>query len=517
MKELWKSLVFVVVALLLTGAALVGTRDRTRVSAEFDDQGKPFFPDATNPLLCTDLEVVEFEPSTATATRFSVMFKDKRWVIPSHYNYPADAKDRLANTAAAIMDLTKDTIRSDSAESQESMGVIDPLDAKVTTLEGRGKRITLKDASEKVLAVLIIGNEIKGTERKGGAAQRYVRVPDQKRIYGVNIKAEPSTRFADWIETNLLKVEASRIRRLVFDNYKIQELPGRPGTLGLQRGDILTIDRKDGSGPWTMAGLPATEQLNDNNLRTLTDAVADLKIVGIRPRPAGLQDLNSKDLQLSPMVLASLQNKGFFLTQRGLYSDQGDVLVSTDEGVVYTLRYGGPVFAVGDELVVGAADDAEKKKDEKAKKDTASKSGTKEENRYLMVTVSFDPSLIAKPESMEPKPVVKPTGPVKLPDNVFAPDSKDPKTQADQKAAEEKVARDKADYEKKLADGKKRVDELAARFGPWYYVTPGSSFRSINLDKTDVIEPKKPPGAAGAPEFGDPKNLPRGFPPLRPE
>ena len=80
-----------------------------------------------------------------------------------------------------------------------------------------------------MLADIVIGNEIKGTERKEGTAQRYVRVPDQKRTYGVNIKAEPSTRFADWIETNLLKVEAGRIRRLVFDNYKVGEDPNRPG------------------------------------------------------------------------------------------------------------------------------------------------------------------------------------------------------------------------------------------------------------------------------------------------
>ena len=132
-------------ALVLTGAAFVSTRDRTQIDAEFNDQGKPFFPDFKDPLACTDLEVVEFDPSTATASRFRVMFKDEKWVIPSHYNYPADAKDRLSKTAAAVMDLTKDTIRSDSAEDQEAMGVIDPLDAKVTTLQGRGKRITLRD------------------------------------------------------------------------------------------------------------------------------------------------------------------------------------------------------------------------------------------------------------------------------------------------------------------------------------------------------------------------------------
>ena len=46
---------------------------------------------------------------------------------------------------------------------------------------------------------------------------------------------------------------------------------------------------------------------------------------------------------------------------------------------------------------------------------------------------------------------------------MIAPDPKDPKFIADQKAAEEKKAREKADYEKKLADGKKKVDELRRR------------------------------------------------------
>jgi Domain of unknown function (DUF4340) len=496
MKELWKTLTFVAVALLLTGFAFVSTRDRSRTSAEFLDQGKPFFPEFTDPLACTDLEVVDFDSSTATASRFRVMFKDKRWVIPSHYNYPADAKDRLSKTAAAVMDLTKDTARSDSPEDQATMGVIDPLDTKVSTLQGRGKRITLRDASEKILADIIIGNEIKGLERKAGSLH-YVRVPDQKRIYGVNVKAEPSTRFADWIETNLLKVDASKIRRVFFDNYKIQEDP-QQRRLVMVPGEKLTITRKDSAGPWTMADLSADKQLNENNLRTLVDAVADLKIVGIRPRPSGLKNLDQEDLKLTTLAIASLQNKGFFLTKRGLYSDQGDVVVSTDEGVVYTLRYGGPDFAEGDELIIGRPDDVEKKKDEAAKKDDKTKPELKKESRYLMVTVAFDPATIPKPESMEPKPFVPPAGPVKLPSNVFAPDSKDPKYIADQKEAKEKADRDKADYERKIADGQKKVAELADRFGGWYYVTPGDSYRSINLDATAVIEPKKAPDAAGA-------------------
>ena len=133
-----------------------------------------------------------------------------------------------------------------------------------------------------------------------------------------------------------------------------------------------------------------------------------------------------------------------------------------------------------------------------------------------MVTVSFDPTLIPKPESMEPKPAAKPAEPVDFPDNVFAPDPKDPKYLAEQKAAEEKAERDKADYEKKIADGKKKVKELADRFGPWYYVTPGESFRSINLDRDAVLRAqeaarraeRRPAVPGGLPPAAFPARLP---------
>ena len=168
-------------------------------------------------------------------------------MIPSHYNYPADARDRLSKTAAAVMDLTKDTIRSDRPEDQEEMGVVDPLDTKTTTLKGRGKRITLKDASDKVLADFVIGNEVK--DKTG---QRYVRVPGQKRTYGVKLKAEPSTKFADWIETNLLKLEASHIRKIEFDNYKVDL------ERGFQQGECWTSSAKTRLPPGRWRAWPPT-------------------------------------------------------------------------------------------------------------------------------------------------------------------------------------------------------------------------------------------------------------------
>ena len=219
--------------------------------------------------------------------------------------------------------------------------------------------------------------------------------------------------------------------------------------------------------------------------------------------------MKQEDSKLTPMVMASLQNKGFFLTRQGLFSDQGDVSIGTDEGVVYTLRYGGPVFAEGDELVVGAPDDAEQKKDaapRRTKRKTRQEAGGAQENRFLMVTVSFDPTLVEKPESIEPKPFVKPTGPVTLPDNVFAPDPKDPKVIADQKAAEDKKTREKADYEKKLADGKKKVDGFVARFGP---VVLRDAGRELPLDQPG---PRCSGRAQEAPGRGRSRAGPGGFP-----
>lgn len=521
MNELIKTLTFVGVALVLTGAAFVGTREHTVRDAQFSDQGQPFFPDFTDPLKCTNLEVVSFDPATATATRFQVMWKNNRWVIPSHYDYPADARDRLSKTAAAVMDLTKDTVRSDSVEDEQAMGVIDPLDTKVTSLEGRGKRVTLKDASEKVLADFIIGNDIKGTERKGesGGPLKYVRVPGQKRTYGVVVKADLSTRFADWVETNLLKVDTGKVRKVLFDNYKMQEVrtpDGRPG-LAPVGDERVTITRKESFGPWNVAiekrdprsgewkpsPVPASQEANEDRLRSLVDALGDLKIVGIRPKPPGLTDPNDPNLELTVQIALSLQNRGFYLTRkRGLFSDQGDVYVSTDEGVVYMLRYGGPVFATGDELSAGTPDTAEKKDaDDKAKKkDAEPKSQGAQENRYLMVTVSFDPTLIPRSTTDE----TKAADTKDFPDDVFAPDPKDPKVIADQKAAEDKTKRDKEEYDRKIADGQKKVKELAARFGPWYYVTPGESFTQINLDANSVLRPKTPPAASSNPGGGFP-------------
>ena len=401
---------------------MITTRDRVTRSEAFNDQGQPFFPDFKDPLPCTDLEVVDFDPSTATASRFRVMFKDGKWVIPSHYDYPADARDRLSKTAAAVMDLTKDTIRSDNPDDQEAMGVIDPLDTKVSALKGRGKRITLRDAIREGSRRVHHRRPDQGPTPTSDTSAS----PSQKRIYGVAIKAEPSTRFADWIETNLLET-----RRRQAPQGRVRQLQGQPRT-GLpegrnprRRAQGLGRPVDDGGPRARPGGQPRQDEDAHRRPRRPQDRRRPAQ--ARRPDPRPQEGATRRASPSSASTVASLQSKGFYMTRDGqLLSNQGDVRVYTDEGVVYTLRFGEVTFGSGDELEVGEPDDAEKKDGDAEKQDEPKKKdGATAENRYVMVTVSFDPTLIPEPKAEEPKPT-PPEG--QLPADVIAPDPNDPKT-----------------------------------------------------------------------------------------
>jgi hypothetical protein len=497
MNELKKTSVFVAVAVLLSATAVLATRPRIATNPEFKEQGELFFPTFKDPLTCTALEVIDYDPSTASAIPFKVALKDGKWAIPSHHDYPADAKDRLAKTASGVVDLKKDVIVSDRADQQEDFGVLDPLDTKTTSLKGRGKRVTLKNKSGEVLADFIIGKEVPGRTN-----QRYVRVPGQKRTYGVNVNVELSTKFSDWIETNLLKLDSFKIRSVTFDNHKVDPEAGT-----FAQGEIFKIERKDGSAPWTLTTLapekqelPADMEVDSSKVTSLTSALADLKIVGVRPKPAGLTSElkatgDGKGIRLSRASQVSLSSRGFYLTRDGrLLSNTGDVLPTTDEGIIYTLRFGEVTFATGDALTAGSEEEEKSKAAAEGKKKAEGAS----ENRYLFVTAEFDPTFL--PPAPTPPKVEKDE---ELPADPFARTTKE---KADkEKEDKEKYDRDKADHDRKVDDGKKRAKELTDRFAGWYYVVPGDAFRSVVLEKTALVKKKgdKPADStpAGLPNF----------------
>jgi len=351
MTEAAKTAALVAAALALSISAAV-VAPETRIPAIMSDQGQPFYPSFRDPQAPRTIEVVDYDEATATSQALKVQFQQGKWLIVSNYNYRVEIGDRLAKTAAALMDLKKDMVRSDSPLDHPKFGVVDPLDEKTGGLTGRGKRVTLRGAHGEVLADYILGKPVEG---KPG--YRYVRVPGQKRTYAVKTDADPSARFADWVNAGLLRIASSSIRKVTINRYNLDPAEGRLTNLETA---VLTQE----NGQWKA---PAGQKLDLPAVRAMAAALDGLKIVDVRPKPPSLAaSLRKEEVELSLETALSLRQKGFFITQEGrVYSSEGDMTVETANGVMYSLRFG--EVAAGD-----------------------TKAGAPGDNRHLFVMVHFD-------------------------------------------------------------------------------------------------------------------------------
>lgn len=418
MKETAKTLVFCFIAIGL--AALASWFDPGRVTPKIlTDQGQLFYPDFTDPQLPKVVEVIDYDEAMAAARPLKVEYRNNKWSIPSHYGYPADAEERLAKTAAALIDLKKDTIVSDRTEDQATFGVIDPLDQGATSLTGRGKRVTLRDANNSVLADFIMGKSAEGKQ-----GYRYVRVPNQHRIYLVKTDADVSAKFEDWIETDLLKLNSADIRKITINSYSINEAMGI-----LENVETIVISRNKGQWSLSAGGTPRKEKID-----AITGALANLRIVDVQPKPMGLShDLKTPEgIRLSPDSLISLRQKGFFVTQMGqLLSNEGELLVETANGLQYTLRFG--------EIAAGPSSSTTESAP--GAKESAKEAG---ERRYLFITVSYNSARAQQ----------------------YAADGGQPVSQR----------------------GEQLEKELQNRFADWYYIISGTDFQKLRPKKKDLLK-----------------------------
>lgn len=363
MHELKRTALFCIVAAVLATAAVV--IDPGAATPDIlSDQGELFYPDFSDPQAPKAIEVVAYDEDMATARPLKVEFRDNKWVIPSHHSYPADAESRLAKTAAALMELKKDIIVSDNVDDHAEYGVIDPLDQAATSLVGRGRRVTLRDAEGKALADFIVG---KNVEDKAG--HRYLRVPGQRRTYAVQTDADVSAEFQDWIETNLLKLASGDVRKVLINRYSINE------SLGTQENvESLTLTKNDGK--WSSSGGP----VSPNKMDEMTGALEKLRIVDVQPKPEGLsRDLKAtQGIQLTQESYNSLLSHGFFISRMGqLFSSQGEITVGTANGLQYTLRFG--------RIAGGGASSADQAEGE----DGAAQPAAADVRRYVFITVDY--------------------------------------------------------------------------------------------------------------------------------
>ena len=441
MDENKKTLWFAGVAAVLMILAIVIAPGRITPEA-FIDQGEPFFADFVDPNEATTLEVIDYNKTTNTSTPFKVTFENGKWSIPSHFNYPADGQTRLASTAAAIIQIKKDDYRSSVIAEHERFNVVDPMDENAA-LEGRGQRITIKGKGDKILADLIIGDTV---ENKSGF--RFVRVPEQSRVYAAKTDLEISTKFEDWIESDLLKANRNKINKVVINDYTINER-----TISINQRDRLTLEKGD-SDKWKADKMKSSEQVDDTKFNQLLTTLVELKIVDVRPKPEGLsQSLKgtSGDKTISREDRLSLQSKGFYFSSDGqLLSNEGDMLVYTEDGVVYTLRFG--------EVVIGGGAQV-------------GETGAAAESRYIFITTHIDSSSLREPA----KPLNE--------DYKTKPDSL--YTSEDFKSKELTQKWDK--WKRDSENARKLNSELNQRFADWYYVISSKSFDNLRLRRKDLV------------------------------
>ena len=414
-QSMTRTLAFVATALISTALAFTSNQlTKPARLPDGDEYGVEFNPDFTDAGKARSMRVVSFDEATAASKMFTVQYQGG-WKIPSYHNYPADGKDQLAKAAASVIGLKRGSLATRRKTDHERFGVIDPLDDENPATKGRGLRITISE-KETALADFIVGNKVEGDEDK-----RYVRKFGEDKVYKISARFDVSTKFSDWAETDLLKVSGFDITRLRGSRPKINDADEYEGD------DIVELTKEKPSDPWKLAGLDdAIEELRSDEISAMVTTLDDLRLVGVRPRPAfDGRPILGNDLKLNPelpkqllddpraraemfkILRVDLGEKGFLVGkdeegQAQIVSREGELTAGTKDGVAYRLTFGSTFSGTEQEIETGTAE--ETKPDGKKKDAAKGKVDDQKKSRYLIVRVNFDETLLGGPPTEPTKP-----------------------------------------------------------------------------------------------------------------
>lgn len=485
-----QTLKFVIAAAVMGGlAGLTSVLSRPTPIDDFANVGKSFFADFKDPNLATAVRVVAYNEDTASSRVFTVQKKDGTWRIPSHHNYPADGEDRLAKTARTLIGVKRGAVASRVAADHERFGVVDPLGEASETLKGRGQRLTLMKESDIAVADLIIGKKL-----PEGDNRYYVRHPEEKETYITELEVDISTKFGDWVEADLLKLDRDDLTKLDAKSTKVD---------GRSFSEVVdaTLSRANSTDDWALDGLnEETEEVNKDDVTAMVNVLDNLKLSGVRRKPelAGKPILqgdlsiavppsaaNNRQVvnQIIDMVQSSLNSKGFLVYQNHedndfrLYAKAGELVASLKDGVRFHMSFGNEFEGSDDEIEIGGTtaeaegEDSEDEQkpadppgseeadDEEKEGDTDEEKKTK--SRYLIVRASFSEDLLG-PELIVPvKPDVPEGVEVDADGNVVKPAEEPAEKTEDAAADVAEKADDAADGDAEKTDDAKTDDANA--------------------------------------------------------
>lgn len=386
------------------------------------------------------LRVVSWDDASSAAQALEVRKSNGTWTIPSHFDFPADGNTRVSKAAAAFLGVNRGLLKSSDEKDHETLGVIDPLDEKSLTKKGHGKRVTMTDATGGLLVDLVIGKYV-----DGATGLYYVREAGSKDVYTAKVDPwELSTKFIDYVETDPFKIAKDDVRDLTISDYSVDEAKGAVAT----RSETAFARAADGQ-DWAASGkttVPDGKRVAKTALDSLLGEVSGLKLAGVRPYNK-----------------AWLQARGFYLTEQGLYGNEGSISVTTKDGLRYWLFFGEVAVDDAADKEAEKPKDPAKPEDKPADPKEAKKDEKKGNNRYLAVFVRYDAAAdeVAKAEA------------------AAKPDEKKPDT-------------------KKKATGAERAKKAQERFEKFFYVISDESFKKLRPSLDTLFEAKPAEPMAGA-------------------
>jgi hypothetical protein len=483
------------------GAAVYATRPVTREVSLLSDVGKPLTPELTDPLAVKGLEVVSYDPAEARVRAFSVTFDGQRWVIPSANNYPADAADRMAAAAGAFAGLKRERIVTDNKADHAALGVLSPEDesAVATSPSGVGTRVTMRDAGGRPLVDLIVGRAedqpASADPFSASSPRRFVREVNSDRVYVTTLEQGFSTRFIDWVQTDLLQLQTDAVVGVFIDRYNINDQ-----TMQVSEPRRVTLTRPGtgatgGRRPWTFStepggGVSRGHRLVLPAIDRMLAAMESTRLVGVRRKPANLAAVlagatNRQEQALGLADQLSLQTRGFFLGTDGrILSSDGQMTVRCEDGVVYMIWFGNAVpegeDAAGGGQIGGAA---------KAPTSTDA-AGKPVPPRFVLITALFDEAVV---------PEVSKSFELIAAEQAAAGKPGDSPEAAALKPLQEAYAQQVKAREDKLAAGRARAASLSKRFADWYYVIDGAGLDNLRPERAALEEKLPEPEAVTLP------------------
>ena len=131
-----------------------------------------------------------------------------------------------------------------------------------------------------------------------------MRKPDEDETYRAEIDLDVSTKFADWVEQDLLKLDRNNLLSMELKTPKFEKMQTPFGIGEVLTGEDSIKVYRDETGPgtkWKFDGLdPKTEEINTSGVSSIQTALDGLELKGVRPKPQGLTPKLTVDLEQFP-------------------------------------------------------------------------------------------------------------------------------------------------------------------------------------------------------------------------